>query len=99
MAVEMTGVDHSLPAQLLWISNKRNRLNSHYIEPLPASHVLAPHGIIAPHHVALRLGETGPVAVIGSSRELRFLSPDNPVNLILSLLSAVGTGHHVSSLL
>src|SRR6266700_2673815 len=80
-------------------SDKRHRLNSHNIEALPAPYILAPHRVIAANHVALRLGKTSPVAVIGPSRQLRLLSPHHPVNLILALLPAVRTRHHVRPLL
>jgi hypothetical protein len=79
--------------------NKRDRLDSDHIEALSAPDVFAAHRVIAPDHVALRLGESCPVAVIRSSRQLRFLSPHHPLNLILSLLPAVRTGHYMRTLL
>src|SRR5438270_13581707 len=79
--------------------NKRHRLNPHNIKALSAPHILAPHRVVPPNHIALCLGKTSPVAVIGPSRQLRLLPPHNPINLILALLSAVRTRHHVRPLL
>jgi hypothetical protein len=81
-----------LPAPIL---DKRHRLNPNHIEALSAPHILAPHRLIPPNHVALGLGKSSPVAVIGSSRQLRFLSPHHPFNLVLGLLSAMGTSHQM----
>jgi hypothetical protein len=80
-------------------SNKRHRLDPHYIESFPAPHILAPHRVIAANHVTLRLGKTRPIAVIGPARQLRLLPPHHPVNLILPLLPAVRTCHHMRPLL
>jgi hypothetical protein len=74
-------------------------LDTNHIEPLPAPNVLAPHWVIAANHVALRLGKTRPVAVIGPSRQLRLLPSHDPVDLVLTLLATVRTGHYVRSLL
>jgi hypothetical protein len=81
------------------VLNKRHRLNAYYVKSLPAADILASHWVIAPHHVALRLGKTCPIAIIGSTRQLRLFSPHNPFNLILPLLPAVRTGHHMCTLL
>src|SRR5271170_4106730 len=78
--------------------DKRHRLYTHHIEPFAAPNVLATHRIIPTHHVTLRLGETRPVAVIGTTRELRFLSSHDPFNLVVPLLPTVWTGHHMRSL-
>ena len=45
--------------------DERNRLNSDDIEALSASYVFASHWVIASHHIALGLGKTGAVAVVG----------------------------------
>src|SRR6266851_9257937 len=79
--------------------DERHRLNSGDIEPLPASDILAPDHIVPAHHVALRLGKPGPVAFIGSSRQLGLFASYQPSELILSLLAAVWAGHHVYTLL
>jgi hypothetical protein len=79
--------------------DERYRLNPHHVETFPAPHILATHRVIAANHVALRLGKTSPVAVIGPSRQLGFLSPHHPVDLILTLLPTVRTRHHMRPLL
>ncbi len=53
-----------------WL-DERHGLDSCDIEPLPASDILAPDHIVPAHHVALRLGKPGPVAVIGLQSCLR----------------------------
>jgi hypothetical protein len=89
-----TNISRPLPK-----SDKRDRLDPHNIEALPAPNILAAHRVVAAHHIALRLGKTSPVAVIGPSRQLRLLPPHHPVNLILALLPAVWTRHHMRPLL
>ena len=79
--------------------DKRHRLYPHHVKALPAPHVLASHRVVPPNHVALCLGKTRPVTVVGPSRQLRLLPPHHPVNLILALLSTVRTCHHVRPLL
>jgi hypothetical protein len=79
--------------------NKRYRLDSYHVETFSAADVLAPHGVIAPHHIALCLSKTRAIAIVGSARQLRFFSSNDPFNLILSLLPAVRTGHHMRTLL
>jgi len=83
----------------LFTLDERDRLNPDHIKPFPAPDILAAHWVIAPDHVALCLGETRPVAVISPAWQLRFLSAHNPLDLILSLLPAVRTGHHMRTLL
>jgi hypothetical protein len=74
-------------------------LNTHNIEAFSASDIFAPHRVIAPHHIALRLGKTSPVTIICPARQLRLLSPNDPLDLIFSLLPAVRTGHRMRTLL
>jgi hypothetical protein len=73
-------------------------LDPGYIEPFPAPDIFAPDHIVATHHIALRLGKASAVAIIGSTRQLGLLSPHQPTQLILSLLSAVWTGHRMLAL-
>jgi hypothetical protein len=80
------------------VLNKGYRLDTHDVEAFPAANIFATHRIVAPDHIALRFGEACPVAVIGSSGQLRLFSPYHPLDLILSLLPAVGTGHHMRTL-
>jgi hypothetical protein len=86
------------PNGLTKILNKRHRLDTHHIKPFAASNVLATHRVIPTHHITLRLGKTRPVAVIGTTWELRLLPPHYPFNLVVPLLPAVRTGHHMRSL-
>src|SRR5260370_30833467 len=79
--------------------DERHRLDSGDIEPLPASDILAPDHIVPAYHVALRLGKPGPVAFIGSSRQLRLFASSQPSDLTLSLPTPVRAGHHVQPLL
>jgi len=81
-----------------WL-DERHGLDSCDIEPLPASDILAPDHIVPAHHVALRLGKPGSVAVIGSPRQLGLFASYQPSELILSLLAAVWAGHHMFTLL
>jgi hypothetical protein len=77
-----------------WL-NESHRLDSGDIKPFPAPHILAPNHVVPTHHIALRLGKTGPVAIIGSTRQLGLLSPYQPPQLILTLLPAVRTRHRM----
>src|ERR1700738_5164432 len=58
--------------------DKRHRLDSSHVEPFSAADILAPHQVIPSHHVALRLRKPCPVAVIRSTRQLRFFAPHQP---------------------
>jgi len=61
-----------------------NRLDSSDFEALAAADVLASHQVVCAHHVALRLGETGPVALVGIARKLRLFAADKPSDLVLA---------------
>jgi hypothetical protein len=76
---------------------KRDRLDSGHIETLAAADVLAADQVVAAHHVALRLGEAGAIAVVGVAPDLGFLAPHEPGKLVFGLLSAVRAGHPVRS--
>jgi hypothetical protein len=78
--------------------DKRDGLDTDYVKPLAAANVFAAHWVIPPHHVALCFGKTRPVAVISATRELRFLAPYHPFNLVIALLPTVRTGHYVRPL-
>jgi hypothetical protein len=69
------------------------------VEPLAAADVLAANKIVGADHIALGLGEAGAVALVGSAWELGLLAADQPSNLVFTRLTAMWTGHGVSSLL
>lgn len=63
------------------------------IEALAAADVFTADEIVSANHVALRLGEASLIAVVGTATELGFFAADEPGELVLALLPAVGTGH------
>ena len=69
------------------------------LKALAASDVLAANHVIATHHVGLRLGEAGAVALIGMARQRCLLAPDQPCDGIFVGFSAVGAGESVRALL
>jgi hypothetical protein len=73
-------------------------LDAYNVKPFAAPNVFAAHRVVTPHHVALCLGKTSAVAVIGAPGELRLLPPHNPLNLVIPLLPTVWTGHYMRSL-
>jgi hypothetical protein len=81
------------------VLDKRNRLYSHHVESFSASDILTAHRVIAPNHITLCLGEACLIAVVGPTRQLCLLSSHHPLDLILSLLPTMGTGHHMCTLL
>jgi hypothetical protein len=60
-----------------------------------ASRIDAGNLVVATHHVALRFGELGAVALIGAARHLAFLAAHQPLQLILARLAAVRAGKRV----
>jgi hypothetical protein len=68
------------------------------IETLAATDILAADEVVGPDHVALRLGEAGAVALVGSTGELGLLAADEPPDLVFPWLAAVRTGHGVGPL-
>jgi hypothetical protein len=73
-------------------------LNSGHIESLSATDIFAPHHIVTTNHIALCLGESRTVPVVGSPWHLGFFAPYQPAQLIFFLLSAMRTGHPVRTL-
>lgn len=73
-------------------------LNSGDIKPFSAAHILAADHVVPADHVALGLGETGPIAVVGPAWQLSFFSPNQPAQLVFSLLSTVRARHGVRAL-
>jgi hypothetical protein len=69
------------------------------VEAFAAADVLAGEYVVGTDHVALGLGEAGAVALVCTAAELGFLAADQPSDLVLTGLAAVGTGHGVGSLL
>jgi hypothetical protein len=65
------------------------------VEAFAAPDVFAADEVVAADHVALCLGETGAVALVGTAPELGFLAADEPGDLVLALLAAMGAGHGV----
>lgn len=57
---------------------ERDRLDSGNFKALAAAYVLAHDHVVATHHVRLRLGKLGAVALVGASRELLLLGPHQP---------------------
>ena len=94
-AYVLDGVDR----RLKHILDKCHRLNPSHVEALPAPDILAPDQVVPTHHVALGLGEPCPVTVVGSARQLRFLTAHQPPQFIFGLLAAVRTRHHMRTLL
>ena len=78
---------------------KCDGLDSGHIEALAAANVLASYQVVGAHHVALRLGKAGAVALIGIARKLRLLAAHKPSNLVLARLTAMRTGHGMRALL
>jgi len=67
-------------------------------KPFSAAHILAADHVVSADHVALGLGETGPIAVVGPAWQLSFFSPNQPAQLVFSLLSTVRARHGVRAL-
>src|SRR5579864_4143224 len=77
-----------LPKALL---GEDDGLHARDFEALAAAHVLARQHVVFAKHVGAGLGEAGAVAFVGTSGKLAFLGADQPVDLILAGLMAVGT--------
>jgi hypothetical protein len=70
---------------------KYDGLDTRNVEALPAAHVLTHHQVIFAQHVRTGLGETSPVAFIGSRWQLALLGAHDPGNFILRGLMAMRT--------
>jgi hypothetical protein len=74
---------------------KSYRLDAGNLEAFAAAHIFAGQQIVLAHHVALRLGELCPVALVGPGRQRLFLHAHNPAHFIFALLPAMWAGQHV----
>jgi hypothetical protein len=61
------------------------------LKGLAAANIHAAQLIVASHHVGLRLGEPGSIALIGVTGKLGPFPPHHPGHLVLAGLSALGT--------
>jgi len=71
--------------------DESHRLHARDFKAFAAAHVFAHHHIVAADHIGAGLGEFGAVALIGPSGKLFLLGADEPRQLILIRLPAVGT--------
>ncbi len=78
---------------------KGDRLHTGNIETLAATHILAGRKVIGAHHIGLRLGEPGTVALIGAAAQLGLFPADEPPKLVLVRLAAVRARQQVRALL
>jgi hypothetical protein len=76
-----------------------DRLDACQFKPLAAANILASDLIFAQDHVGLRFGEAGAVTFVGARGQAVFLAPDQPVQLILRLLAAMGASQGMGPLL
>lgn len=74
-------------------------LDSGDLETLAAADVFAGDHIVAAHHIGLCLGEASAVALVRMTREAGFFVADEPAELVLGGLSAVGADEGVTALL
>jgi Tol biopolymer transport system component len=74
------------------VGQKRQRLQLRDLKRLAAAHVGAGQLVVAAHHVGLRLGKAGAVALVGVAGQLRPLAPHHPAHLVFAGLPALGAG-------
>lgn len=74
-------------------------MNSRYFEAFAAANVFACDHVVPPHHVGLGFGETSAVALISVAGQSIFLTTDEPAELVVGCLAAVGAGKGVVALL
>jgi len=74
-------------------------LDSGDLEALAAADVFACDHVVAAHHIGLGLGEAGAVALVGMAGQGVLFAADEPAELILVGLAAVGAGEGVVALL
>jgi hypothetical protein len=67
------------------------------LEGLAAADVGAGELVVAAHHIGLRLGKAGSIALVGSAGQLRTLAPHYPGDLVLARLAALGAREGVGS--
>jgi hypothetical protein len=87
------------PVSLCRALQKCDRLHSGHVEPLATANVLARGQIVPAHHIGLRLGESRPVALIGTTAKLCLLPADEPSKFIFVRLTAVWARQQVGALL
>src|SRR5580700_8387783 len=61
---------------------KRHGLHARNVEPLSAPQILTGHLIVQQHHVALRLGEAGAVALVAAGRQAVLLLAHHPSQIV-----------------
>ena len=66
------------------------RLQAANLEALAAADVFASHHVVFAEHVGASLGEAGAIAFVGTARKLLFLGADDPGDLVVRGLTAVG---------
>ena len=67
------------------------------LEGFAAADVCARELVIATDHIGLCLGKLGPVALVGVAGKLVAFAAHNPGDLVVTGLSALGTGESVGS--
>ena len=77
---------------------KRDGLDPGDLKALAAADVFAGYLVVAAHHVGLGLGEARAVALVGVARQGILLATDEPVQLILGGLAAVGASERMIAL-
>jgi len=80
------------------LRQKRQRLQPRNLERLAAADVGAGQFVVAAHHIGLRLGEAGSVALVGVARQLRPFAANYPGNFVFPRLAALGAGQGVAAL-
>jgi hypothetical protein len=68
-------------------------------EALSAADVFAGNHIVATHHVGLSFGKAGAVALVGVTGQSILFVADEPTELVVRCLAAMGTGEGVVALL
>src|ERR1035437_1386939 len=81
------------------VGQEGHRLQGADLEGFAAADVGAGQLFVASYHVRLCLGELGAVALVGAAGQLGPLAPDDPGDLVLARLPALGTGQRVGALL
>lgn len=79
------------------VHEKREALKGGDLEGLAAADVGAGKLVVAAHHIRLRLGEPGTIALVSVARQLRFFAANDPGDLIFPGLPAFGTGQGVGA--
>ncbi len=74
---------------------KRNGLYASDFKPLSAAHVLTPDHVVASEHVTSRLLKLRSIALIGTRGKALLFAAHEPVQLILTLLIAMGAHQRV----